>query len=380
MLNISVHELAQNISKSELISFLEKDIKTNIKKEHLMIELVILLKDNEILQRQLYNLYKERFALTSSKVEEILKCSKLERKRWGEKGLINIIGYRDFSKWGKHLQIPLYDRLHIYSIKEKDVETWRENYNINKKTTKKEAVKTGKITKSINDKAREIFKEDFKKLLVSWYKIDSKLGVTYELAFWIVWVSRWAKENQLKAKNAKSKKEKYLLQFNYLYELKNQGIELLLKSNFKTLGFYRPEDCDKYIILSFCKKHYEDWCNERESMYITKWEFFDENKKQILCCKECAVDIIKDYYSLFYLEINNHYVPNLKFGFHTPFGIGKNIFSNLEEIPKISHKEQDGIFRFGRNLFQDEKIIYSEIFVLKKFTEVVEKYKLYYSN
>ena len=378
MLNVSVNELTQKISKNELVSFLEKDTKTKIKKDDLILELVNLLKNNELLQHKLYILYKERFALTSSEVEEILKCTKLERKRWGEKGFIKVIGYREFSKWGKQLETPLYDRLHIYSIKEKDIETWKENYNNDKKEKKKEAIKKGKETKNVNDKTRENFKKEFKELLASWYKIDSKLGVTYELAFWIVWVSRWAKENKLKVYTAKSKKEKYLMQVNCLYKLKNQGIELLLRSDFKTLGFYRPDNYDKYINLSFCKNHYEDWCNEREFMYIPKWEYFDENKNQILCCHECTVDIIKDYYSLFYLEIKHEGIPDLKFGFHTPFGIGKNIFSNVEEIPKIIHKEQDGIFRFGRNLFQDEKIIYSETFVLKKFADVVEKYKLYY--
>lgn len=265
MLNISVNELTQKISKNELISFLEKDTKTKSKKEDLILELINILKGNELLQYKLYILYKERFGLKSSEVEEILKCTKLERKRWGESGVINIIGYSEFSKWGKHLESPIYDRLHIYSIKEKDIETWRENYNNYKKETKKNSVKRGKETKNINDKTRENFKEEFKKLLVSWYKIDSKLGVTYELAFWIVWVSRWAKENQLKVYTAKSKKEKYLLQVNCLYKLKNQGIELLLKSDFKTLGFYRPEDCDKYSGLSFCENHYEDWCSERGS-------------------------------------------------------------------------------------------------------------------
>jgi len=378
MLNVSINELTHKISKNELISFLEKDPKTKIKKEDLIFELVNLLKDNEILQHKLYILYKEQFALISSEVEEILNCTKLERKRWGEQGLLNIIGYREFSKWGKYLESPLYDRLHIYSIKEKDIENWKENYNNYKKENKKEAIKKGKETKNLNDKTRENFKEEFKKLLASWYKIDSKLGVTYELAFWIVWVSRWAKENQLKAFAAKSKKDEYLIQVNFLYKLKNQGIELLLKSNFKTLGLYRPEDCDKYTDLSFCENHYEYWCSEREFMYIPKWEYFENNIKQILRCKDCTVNIIKDYYSLFYLEIRSPQIPDYKFGFHTPFGIGKNIFSDVGEIPNIIHKEQDGLFRFGRSLFQDEKTIYRETFVLKKFTDVVEKYKLYY--
>lgn len=380
MLNISVNELTHKLSKSEILSFLEKDKKTKIKKEDLTIELINLLKDNELVQRKLYILFKERFGLTSSEVEEILKCTKLERKRWGEEGLLDIIAYREFSKWGKNLASPLYDRLNIYSITEKDIETWKEKYNKYKKENKKVAIKKAKETKNINDMSREIFKENFKKLLASWYKIDSKLGVTFELAFWIVWVSRWAKENQLKAFAAKSKKEEYLSKVNCLYKLKNHGIELLLKSDSKVLGFYRPENCDKYIDLLFCESHYEYWCSEREFNYISKWEYFKDNIKQILRCKDCSVKIIKDYYSLFYLEIRSPRIPDYTFGFHTPYGIGKNIFSNVGKIPKIIHKEQDGIFRFGRSLFEDEKIIYRETFVLKKFNDVIEKYKLYYNN
>jgi len=151
----------------------------------------------------------------------------------------------------------LYDRLQVYNIEEKDVKTWRDKYNNNKKENKKEAIKESKETKNTNEKTRENFKEEFKKTLASWYKIDSKLGVTYELAFWMVWLSRWAKEYQVKVYTAKSKKGEYLMQVNHLYNLKNQGIELLLKSDFKTLALYRPEDCNKYTELSLCEIHYE---------------------------------------------------------------------------------------------------------------------------
>jgi hypothetical protein len=92
-----------------------------------------------------------------------------------------------------------------------------------------------------------------------------------------------------------------------------------------------------------------------------------------------TVHIAKDFYSLFYLEIQDQRIPDFKFGFHTPFSIGKNIFPSLKETPKIIHKEQDGVFRFGRSLFQDERIIYRESFVLKKINAVVKKYRLYYN-
>jgi hypothetical protein len=77
-----------------------------------------------------------------------------------------------------------------------------------------------------------MFKDEFKKVLASWYKVDSKLGVTFELAFWIVWVSRWAKENQLKSCTAKSKKEECLFGRGLFEDEKNIYRETFVLRNF----------------------------------------------------------------------------------------------------------------------------------------------------
>jgi hypothetical protein len=43
------------------------------------------------------------------------------------------------------------------------------------------------------------------------------------------------------------------------------------------------------------------------------------------------------------------------------------------------YEDVDGMFRFGRSLFEDEKVIYREKDVIKKFLVAIEKYRMYYS-
>ena len=80
----------------------------------------------------------------------------------------------------------------------------------------------------------------------------------------------------------------------------------------------------------------------------------------------------KDYYSLYYLKIS---AGNYTFSFHTPYTIGKDFLPDKNTLPKAdNHKEQEGIFRFGRIVFKDEETVYQEKLVLKRFLEVLSAF------
>ena len=66
---------------------------------------------------------------------------------------------------------------------------------------------------------------------------------------------------------------------------------------------------------------------------------------------------------------------------HTPYSIGKSIFSNQEisDLPKIpaeKHLEGEGIFRFGRPLVSEtEEIVFTEHRVKDMFSKALNNYR-----
>jgi hypothetical protein len=89
------------------------------------------------------------------------------------------------------------------------------------------------------------------------------------------------------------------------------------------------------------------------------------------------VEEISHYYSLYYLIIEDNENKELSFSFHIPYPIGKNIFPSPKELQKVIHEEQEGMFRFGRTLYQEEKITFKEKEVEKRMEKTLTKYKLY---
>ena len=330
---------------------------------------------NELLMLKFYNEFRYVFALAPTRVEEILGCTTTERKRWAEEDLLKVLEYRRLYKYGKTIEYPVFNVLNIYSITKENVESWREEYEQVKKINKAVGSKKATETRKVNEDMRADFKKEFKKALVSWYKIDGKVGATFELAFWTGWVSRWAKENQIKSYVGGL--NKFSEQKEYLYRLKNDAIKLLIKSEYASQSFYRPMEHSKETWW-FCDWHFEDWKEERKDIGTSNWSYFEKNKEDIINCPCCNYDSGDDYYSLFYLEIKHEKIKDYKFSFHTPYNIGEGIFKEHSELPTVEHSENEGMFRFGRSLLEEEKIVYREKDVIKKFQEAVEKYKMYF--
>lgn len=365
------------LTKEQISAFLENS-NNKLKKKELVEVAAEKIYGNELLMIKFYNEFMDVFAVTPVEVEQILGCTKAERKRWTEDGLLEVLEYRTFSDYGKKLEYPVFDRLQLYSIKQETIDGWRKGHEETKKKNKAVAVKKAMETRKINDNKRADFKKDFKKVLASWYKLDSKLGATFELAYWTVWISRWAKENQEKAYVNIRNKEVYIGQKDYLYNLKNTAIGLLTKSEYASQSFYRPENHSKET-FELCQDHYNDWKEEREGICMSKWTYFGKYKEDIQNCPYCNYDTGKDYYSLFCLEIKHEEIKDYKFSFHTPYNLGVSIFRDKDQLTQVQHSENgEGMFRFGRSLFEEEKVIYREKEVIKKFEEAMGKFKLYY--
>jgi hypothetical protein len=88
----------------------------------------------------------------------------------------------------------------------------------------------------------------------------------------------------------------------------------------------------------------------------------------------------RDFYSLYYLEVRAEAFPDLCFAFHMPYPLGKAFWPAPQRLPQVEHLEQDGVFRFGRTLAADEKIIYREQDVLAHFEAALAAVQQFYSQ
>ncbi|MTT31413.1 hypothetical protein GMB86_05185 [Terrilactibacillus sp. BCM23-1] len=356
----------------------EKEIRKR-KKDELIQKLFNEMGSNEVRIRDIYKKYSFEFSLSPYDVENILGITKTERLRWTKDEKLKVAGYNSFRKYGKTIEYPKYDSFQIYHISKKQLEKWREEHKneVNKK--RKQAINKAKTTRKRNvNIQKQFYEKEWKKILVEWYKVDSKLGVTMELAYWTMWVSRWAKESQLKSLSARTKKKEYDENKANFYQMKNEAIKRLIQSSFSTLSFYKPRNADKTTYIQFCDVHFSLWGIEREFEYVSKWDFYAWHKKEIQKCDSCMVKVVKDYYSLFYVSIQHEELKDYHFSFHIPYPIGQVFLPDKANLPNVVHEEQEGLFRFGRPLVGDEKVIFTIKNTVKHFQAALTKFDLYF--
>ena len=112
-------------------------------------------------------------------------------------------------------------------------------------------------------------------------------------------------------------------------------------------------------------------------MRLNRWEYFTLFGASVSRCPHCTVERARDYYSLFFLEITAVTFPGLRFAYHTPYPIGKRLgFPSPGKLPRVDHSdaEQEGLFRFGRSLLEEEKIIYREQEVQQHFEAALAEF------
>lgn len=375
------NEVAEDLTKlrkeqiGDFLNLAQKEI-NNTRKEQLLSKLMLLLYENEVLLRGVYKEFRTDLGFHPCKVEELLNITKTERLRWTQQKKLKVVEYCTFKKWGKKLEYPNYDSYQIRHITQVQINNWRLQHESKIKVARRKATQNAVKTRTENKTIEKDFYENkWKKMLEEWYLTDSKLGASLQLAFWTMWISRWAKEFQVKARNARIHKEDYEDKKEKLYSLKNEALQKLIISPFSKISFYQPLDPRKITYLEFCPLHYDQWMEERKFDYVSKWDFYYSHEKKIQKCQQCNVEIENDYYSLFFLSIGH---LDYNFSFHTPYPIGSEFFPSKESLPQISHQEQEGLFRFGRTLFNEEKIIFKEKEVFKQFNEALLKFDFHF--
>ena len=266
-------------------------------------------------------------------LDKLIHITYRERRFYLETNKLRILFYTTYPKHDG--EYPVYSAYQaLYEIPEL-LPQWKEEYLTYRKQ-KREEYKESKEYKNILS-IREQAKQEKKELSKFWKSLPKEEGLTLEIAFYLRLANHWAKTDGVKRETT--------LKF---YEIKNKFVNLLQYSKLAKLYFYRPEYPDKYLH----SKHYS-------------YDYdFDEEFEDDDCC------VIKDYYSLYYLEIK---YEDMKFSFHTPYPIGKEFFPKHYTLPKIDHSEEESYygFRFGRGMFEDEKIMFTKDHVVRRLSRLL---------
>ena len=382
-LNLLQDEILNGLTKEILGKYMPEKKLSLFKKKEVFLELAkkACEKDKTLL-KTIYEENQELFALSPYQLELNLEITKTERKKWGEDGRLRIISYADVNKYGRTLEVPLYDMVQCAYLRKNTelIEAWRMADAEKAEQNRKKGAIKAQETKRKRNVIRSEKRKEIEDMIEGWEMIDHDLCQVMKLAYWSLWISRLAKKYQLKTVHAITKEKEYAAIKESYYSLKNQAVELLAKTSFAKAAFYRPEFCNKYSNIRFCKKHFYQYQMERYEEDVRRFEFIHLHREELLQCKECHFEEKKDYYSLYYLEIADARIPEYTFSFHTPYEIGFAIWGDSAQLEQVKHEENDGMFRFGRALLEDEEIIYTDKYVVESFEKAMEKVKAIYEN
>ena len=201
---------ARRILKTKLLEFLGLPDNCQDKTDYLVSKIVSVLEVNPAEQERFWETIKSKLAVDPVELEAILKCSPAQRQQWIEQGKLPILEYRSFRKSGIHLEYPVHDRRFILSLTETDINNWRKEPKGLIPNHRPTASPINTENRAENEQSRGAFSSAWEKIIADWKEQGSaEISATFQLAYWTVWASRWAKENQLNSSKAIKYKEVY---------------------------------------------------------------------------------------------------------------------------------------------------------------------------
>lgn len=367
--------ISSTLAKAQIVEFLGVHKKDGVTKEQLVSRLLTLIETDADEYTRLLNTFPLELAVGPTELEELLQCSRVERRRWVGEGKIPVLERRLFSKAGRHLLYPVHDRRVVHNISQDEVARWREEYQAQVLERRKEGASRAVERRKANLLTRQDFQHSFLCIVEEWrHKGSLELASAFQLAYWTVWASRWAKENHIRYLRGTKHAALYVARRDAWYRRKNEAIRTLARLPYARLSFYRPANADKrYLFL--CEQHHQ---MKEEGYYYDLWDFFYEHLYIIKTCPHCVINEEKDFYALYHIAVASPLFPDTHFSFHMPYPVGRAWFPAPGKLPSVEHVEQDGLFRFGRALFATEKITHREKDVLRYFEKALnEARKLY---
>ncbi len=250
------------LNKETLMQFAKEKLEiTNIPKKTKKDEIIDCILD-AINRQQLWQLFEKNsvtFGLHPTQLEEILACTKTERKRWTEADYLPVLCYETF-KYGIY---PVYDLLGTIAIINQ-VETWREQDRSQKQQRRQQAAQVANQTRRQREEQRQekfLFLETAKE---NW----GEFADVFELAYWTVVAHQVSLQYQEKVKRSKSKGGQYQAIVDELENLKASAIALLVNSQGSSLHFHFTEDYPPDVVW-----HQQGWsayCETAKGQYLGK--------------------------------------------------------------------------------------------------------------
>ncbi len=362
--------LSSCISRARLLEFLDLPKKCSLLKPALIARLIEVLEADNLKLAQLLEAFVSELAVSPPELEQLLGCTTTERRRWVEEGKIPILELRSYRKGGSEHSFAVFDRRVVQAITPDQLEQWRQSHLEQVHVNRRLGARSGQQSRERNRQTRQRIESEWRQQMQSWISQGSaEVATILILCFWTVWASRWAKENQWKAKQAIKHPTRYQARRKEWYARKDQALRLLARTPYCQVRFYRPGNPDK-LSLHLCDDHHE---MNREFSYPNKWVFFADFEEEVSRCKHCLVDCEENFYSLYYLEVKVKQYPDLHFSFHIPYGSGKLFLPSPTKLTKVVHEEeQDGLFCLGRALLAEEKIAFREQDVLSQFEQALD--------
>jgi len=356
------------VSKPQIAVFLGLPKSSKESKDVLIEQLLTLLTNDEQARTRFFEAFVQELAVGPGEVEALLTCSATERKLWTSDGKLPILEYRTFRKAGRDLTYPVHDRRVILQLTQAEIEQWRTQHQSLVQLRRKTGVKKALVSREANEQTRQNVRTSLEEMMQEWEKHGNPQFVAaFRLAFWTQWASRWAKENQVKSLNAIKYQALYQTRRDTWYARKDSALRVLAQTPYARISFYKSEEPDKWT-LWLCEEHME---MKRDFLYHNKWEFFAIHAREIRQCPHCSVNSENDYYSLYSIHIASALFPELSFSFHIPYPLGRTFLPSPKKLPHVEHTEQDGMFRFGRPLLENEKIFYREKDVEANFVQAM---------
>jgi hypothetical protein len=345
------------LSKEQICAFLGLPARTAERKAALVARLSMALENDAETKARFFEVFVEEMAVEPWELEKLLGCAATERKRWVSDGKLVPLATRSVWKSGKELVYPVFDRRDVANITPELLARFREEHASLVAVRRKTGARIARESRIRYAEARKLAFEEVEEAFGEWARLGSpELAAVLRLAFWAQMASRWAKENLAKSARATKYSALYRKQADEWYRRKDEALQVLVRSSYAHLSYYRPEDADK-IDLELCEEHYEVL---REGYYEGKRDFYASHKAEIHACPACQVRVSREYYALYAVEISAAIRPESTFSFHIPQPIGKAFLPPARALPHVSHVEQEGLFRFGRRLYAEEKMLYRE--------------------
>lgn len=282
-------------------------------------------------------------------------------------GYLTISRTAEVTAYGKVLMVPYYDyfdylNLLAHQAQIPDAIAYGRYFRLKSATHQEKQ----RLATERERQRRQLHREQQAEFRAAYKLAQAHLGepgtlayLLLNLAFWTHHINHLAKLDQ---------------QVDY-YRYKDLALRLLFRyrdTEFVSVGVYTPDQPDKRK-LTLCSHHFDEYREYYRDWGDSVMTYYATNQAVVNQCPGCELQVVPDYYTLYFFEINNE---KLRYGFHVPYRKALTAFGDRTNYPSVDHSDenQEGPYRFGRAITKDE------LAVLGNPTEIVNQFEQAYND